>query len=910
MVLGRLPNAVIGDLVRAAEPELPFADAVQEIVLLAEGNPLIALLAHRVAVDRGGLHGLSRGEVLSSYATPAIDAVAARRSDVVADDYRDCLALVALLGGVTDADVTLLGEQLAVAPRRVRNRLEDLTDAGLLHSDPSTRPVVPDLLAAQIVRDAFFSERQPAIPFAEIWAACDQDQRTRICTGLGGLAGFDVCDRADVSGLLATALRDDAAAMPLRALQRAESVAPGLPTAALVCVDAVLDVLPTGDTERLCRTALGVCDRISDFSAGWPRQLSLAETYYADTSGEMTAVTEALTHVYKRLPVNTSRFDGLVLAEVQRLLVEVTASWAAEHAGRPGAARTLALAARQLLTVSSERSYVSAEDDRRIVMSAGFLPPTDTTAAALRSGSALLLDTIGELAHRLQVEAVQPVTALRRCAGGFPGAFGSAPDDGLKRLAQEILDELFGALCRRGELPLATRSTLADALDRNPWPDDEELTAFRALLVGRPRDRAGFAERTARLARTLADADGVSQLLAQWSAWLAHADDAGLRHLGASTIPAALAAAAAAEPDTMREAFAIELRHESRLAELTSQALVLLFARPDGEQLAVTLLANAGPLARVAVAGGLAGVNDAWADDLLKGLSTDPDARVRSRVAQAAGWTDQPSEARILSGIGACGPDRLDDACTLLSGLGRGDLAQLSDDAGALLAEVVRAAACLPRVDGAGLREVCELVGRPRLAIDALLARVAWLGGEPDSFEDLMARDGLPEELADLAAVGPTVEDAEQLVGLLERAALTPSARSSAVDLLSWIDPGDVLTDRIARWLAEQDSELSYTAAEVLRHTRDPERFRTRAQRLLSVDPALDITEVLLDARQPAWMVGSERTVMQRLADEFAKWAASDHACLAEVGRAGVARFTARAAAADGEPHDPDTTWG
>ena len=95
-----------------------------------------------------------------------------------------------------------------------------------------------------------------------------------------------------------------------------------------------------------------------------------------------------------------------------------------------------------------------------------------------------------------------------------------------------------------------------------------------------------------------------------------------------------------------------------------------------------------------------------------------------------------------------------------------------------------------------------------------------------------------------------------------------------------------------------------------MRHTRDPEQFKVRSQALLAIDPALDIEDVLLDARQPTWLVGSEKVVLRRLVDEFASWAEDDDARLAAVGRLGVGRFRERLESAEGAEEDDDAEWG
>lgn len=79
---------------------------------------------------------------------------------------------------------------------------------------------------------------------------------------------------------------------------------------------------------------------------------------------------------------------------------------------------------------------------------------------------------------------------------------------------------------------------------------------------------------------------------------------------------------------------------------------------------------------------------------------------------------------------------------------------------------------------------------------------------------------------------------------------------------------------------------------------------------MLSVAPELDLTEVLLDAREPIWMVGSEKTIMRQRADEFGTWMGASNPRLAAIGTAGHERYAARARQASGEKEDPDAEAG
>ncbi len=62
MAIEPLTGAAIGDLVRAAQPALPYPGASDVVVHLAAGNPLIALLAHRSASSGRSLSAINQAD--------------------------------------------------------------------------------------------------------------------------------------------------------------------------------------------------------------------------------------------------------------------------------------------------------------------------------------------------------------------------------------------------------------------------------------------------------------------------------------------------------------------------------------------------------------------------------------------------------------------------------------------------------------------------------------------------------------------------------------------------------------------------------------------------------------------------------------------------------------------------------
>jgi hypothetical protein len=236
---------------------------------------------------------------------------------------------------------------------------------------------------------------------------------------------------------------------------------------------------------------------------------------------------------------------------------------------------------------------------------------------------------------------------------------------------------------------------------------------------------------------------------------------------------------------------------------------------------------------------------------------------------------------------------------------------ELDENAAAFIDELAVNAACRSRVDVSRLVEMIHYAGRPHAAVQAAIERVKWLVDQPHDLTSLLTRGSMPDELADLVSASGVPEDVATVLDLIEEPALTPEAHSAALRLLGWLpDDADFVTDRMIDWLREEDSELERQARKILSETKEPGRFKARARRMLSATPPIDVAELLLEAREPMWISGSERVIYRRIADEFDEWARDGDERLAAVGRAGATRFRERAARAVGPDEDPDAEVG
>jgi hypothetical protein len=294
----------------------------------------------------------------------------AGRPDVDGAELRDILAAIAALGSLSDDDDALaaLATELDCPPVRLRRRLADLADAGLLAvSDGDRYAIAPDVLSAHLLWSSFFSERRrAAIRFERLWAAADDARRGSMCAALGGLAGSDVPDDHPIVALVAIDLRALAAHDAARALAHVQSLAPGVPQVAASVIDVALEHLPNDRfaRERVLLAAAEVLQRTADITVGWPRQLRVAQALWAGrpTDAATKTMVEHLTSAYKRLPIGRGPHDGQILAVVQRTLADSTRQHLTRHRHQPGCAMTVAVGCQQLLTVTFDTSAISPED--------------------------------------------------------------------------------------------------------------------------------------------------------------------------------------------------------------------------------------------------------------------------------------------------------------------------------------------------------------------------------------------------------------------------------------------------------------------------------------------------------------------------------------------------------------------
>lgn len=155
MDLSELSVQAMNDILR--HEAVGVADEFQRgvIIKLAEGNPLVALLAADLLRQTGSLTGLSKHDVLTAYFSTSLDKALEGQAD--RDKVRLFLAIVAATRGIAYGQHrSVLAELLGLTQDMLDGLVERLEDLGLMKQGWSRLRVIPELLADYIAFDTFF----------------------------------------------------------------------------------------------------------------------------------------------------------------------------------------------------------------------------------------------------------------------------------------------------------------------------------------------------------------------------------------------------------------------------------------------------------------------------------------------------------------------------------------------------------------------------------------------------------------------------------------------------------------------------------------------------------------------------------------------------------------------------------
>lgn len=914
--LAPLSAPTIGEIVRNASPPLDYPAAVDRAIALADGNPQIALLAHSVAVQGGALDQLGLSDLFAAYAGSLVASLIAHVRDGSEHEIRELLGVMAGLGYVDLDEADTLGaiaEQLGSSEAAVRRRLHDFADAGLVTQTGERFAVTPDVVSGHILWSSFFAEGPTiSLRYRTIWEAFAGTHIGRLCDALGGLPPQAVDTGHAVGRYVADDLIGRAETDP-GALELTRAVAPALPWLAAGVVDVALEHLPAdaGARVRALVAASDALARTPDFAEGWPRHLAVAQAIFATPTGDESGTAEAarkkiseeLTRVYSRVPLGVSPREGEVLAFVQHEMTRATTEFWRRYRDQPGAAEAVAIASRQLLTVTFENHHTSAEDDRRVEFQGCVLPASRWTKEALLAGSGLFVESLCALELSLQTDQVTDVGNLARAAQRFPGPFGATVDADVAALAREAQNDLVERLGNQDGLPHVTRAGLEDQLGQI-WPADDGLVEFHLLFSSAtgPRRRDawepdGRDARAQALSARLLAADDPASVVDRWSAWLVDVDRARSRDLGGWILQRALEQAAVAEPPRITPVLDGLIAEPGPLTGHSGPALAVTYNdTPEARQRAQDALRSEHELVRaVAVrAVGWSELSDRI--DVLAAMVADRSTLVRRAVVDALRFGVNFDQDQLDLAIQACQPDDIDSLSDVVSQLdhARGTTpARFTDEQAAAAAQIVLAAANRDRLEGYELKSVVEVVRtqQPRLPFDFCRARIEHqrTAAGPRDLRAMMRVDTLPDELRSAVQEAARAEDVEWVLDQIESGEPTSPAYGTVRDLLEWLDDGSpVVTTRLAQWIRSNDDRLGYEARRVLDHPLSAEGFRERARALLAAAPSGELEDAIISARQPRVWSGTLHRYWRRQRDEFSHWTADEDETIAAVGTAAV----------------------
>jgi hypothetical protein len=913
--LGRLAPTAIGQIVRNAKPELVYSGAVDQVIEIADGNPLIALLAHGVAVEGGTLDQLGQDGVLTQHARSLITSLVEGVDDATEHDVSDLLAAISALTYIDLQEtvaVELIGDLCGVSQVQIRRLLLDFADAGIVIQSGHRFAIAPDVLSGHILWSSFFAARpRAALPYERVWSSLAPTCVARLCDGLGGLPTQCVGPDQTLGRFIATQLLDRAKRGE-QVLDLTRAVAPALPWLAAEIVDAALEHLPAdpGSRARALTAAAEALARTPSFEEGWPRQLAVAAAAFANEGSESEQhraarkrVTDDLTSVYSRVPFDMGPDEGSILAGVQHEMARASKVFWRRRRAEPGVPAAVAVAARQLLTVAFEKHQTTAEDEMRIQLQGFTLPATQFTREALFAGSQLFAETIALLSLKMQVEQAGALGNLAGAARGYCGPFGAQPARDTADLARETLSDLVARLSTLIDLPIVVRASLEEELGEI-WSGDEQLSEFHDLFSGRrghggrdPWDEQAASRRVEEMARRVIEAEaGAAAVVGRWAAWLRQAQESGQRSPPTHIVGNALGVAASIDPVRIGSLIDDLMLDPGPLTGPLIGALVVVFQGAEAtDARARRLVGSKHEEVRATTARAIGASSLPTRLDLLTQLVGDPSFQVRRGVQDALTYRGELTPTELDLALRACRPNDIEGVVHILWRVdqieGRPEVVGPAE--AAIIRDIVFNVAAADCLDGHDLQAIFKFTSEldPRLPIDFARARISHqLADEkrPLDLTTFMRRDSLPDEIRDPIQEAAIEDDLNWVLDQIEVSTPSNVAHGAMRKLLEWLDDGPVVTQRIRRWF--DDPGLAYEAQLVLAHPLCPDRFRERARALLARGISAEVEDQIIRARHPRpWNI--QTPPWRALRDEFAAWIEDDNDRVADLGRDGADHY-------------------
>jgi hypothetical protein len=906
IVVADLSRRDLIELVKGPPFGLRYDGMIRAVIGLAEGNPLIAILAAQLARDGQSIAELTAADVFEQYVSGVLGVLA----DASAEprQLREVLGVLAALGSINPYDDDLIdrvARLVGFGPNAVTGWLSELADLGLAVEAADGRYAIkPDLLAEHVLASSFFSTRWPTQlsceDLLEALPGCLPDLSAtvgRLPPGLldprqPGVRAF----HRRLRSLVATGSVAQSAELIKRALPGAEDLLLDDLDALVTRLERAPDELTPAVAERLVAAAQRI-SQVQNLHLSW--QLLLRVAAMATAAGALDEVRSAMHAIYQRVPTDSSAHDGVILSIVQQAITQATRAYTrrAQHRGQR---RALAMAGQALLTVTFEHTSRSLETARQLDLRAYALPASADLKAVLDVGITALVETFADIDDQERRRGLQSATELGRRAAGFAGPFGLQLDDKTRAIAHralETFDAFLHATFEELSLPIQAEA-LTYLLSRREWftrsvdgraddltrptarPRSPQLREYILLIhpndVEPPTGHYSFDEEqqreqadSAELAQSLADDAHWRERIERWGSW-AHAaaalyDNAAPRH----AVTRVLAELALIGPPRAIAVIDHLIQTSSPLRGALPLALCRLVANDAVDEATLTTWLDHGEDARALTALAIAEVDSEMTIRLFRRLARDPSETVRRAALNGLRYGTSTSEWKIQLGLEIARD--LKDLDALHSVLYVAENAHLpvAPESLQLARDALLATAEVERVNE---YELLQTLGQldsdsHRLLFEWIWARIDWLRRQRGHW----MLDALPGGLAPLVGESGSPDQLNEVLQQFAQSDGTSLADEALVDLLEWLDPSaSVLTDYIVEHYHDPDEHSKIWRLLRLELSWDQRRARAAALAERLDDP--DVVLQLIDNALPSMWSGSRVPDLESAIAELDGW--------------------------------------
>lgn len=890
------------------------------IVDASAGNPQLAGIAGTLAARGEKLESLPRDEIFRKYADSVVDAAAS--GSIEREELLRLITAVRALDEDDERVIDAVERLLGIGRVELRRHLHILADAGPVVERNGSYTVKPDMLAEQLLRLSFFDiGRVPSLRYDQIYSEFAPFRRTALLEALGA-AGVseEASDRLELvrRDLLSRIERlgADGAAIYARFIR---ALAPGVPLLAQELYDRLLTRIASLDdaaADEVATELVGALLRLAFIDLAWPRLLALGEVAIGrDLEKAAKQWEEAVTSIYRRLPIDMYPDEGRTLAVVQEVIsVESERYWDTSLKTKE-AAGVAAIASRALLTTTFDSFRHAADDGNRILMRAHSLPASPHTRKALAQGARLFRESFELLTPRKQVEQLDALDETVRVASGFGGSFGHPPGEELAALAREILSSeidpwLSGAL---EWLPLPVA---ADAHDYFSWRARHDANVCVPDLPGELReyydlvhpnhhrelgeDYEGELERQRELGRKyaqeLCDAKEPVRVVTRFERWLSEALEAkqqlpwhpSLQALF-DEVPRIDRTIAVTIADHLRETGGLILPYASGVV----RAALEESAKDTPGSIEEWLTASDGRV-RAVLPWAVEGLGETLERKVFERLAQDPDKSVRHAVWHRL-FINHETTWRMKLFIDLNDPTRPEYLASLVRE-GADEQTSPDEEIIDLIRNKVIASAEVESINGHSIREA--LAQLAALGVDVVFQwlekRINWMiDGDRHSYRDV------PEEVLSLLGEERRADwrsELTQLVALYEIDGLPYGVRGTLAHAIAETGGDSAeLTEIVERWTREGEPGLERVYG-VIANPTGFDAFTERAKILLAAADTQATHEVLTSAGEEHVFGGAISAHHRARAERLRPWRGSDDPRLAGFARRAIADLEAAAA--------------